>query len=61
MVIFFSNLGLYVQRNQIIRLHLIALLLAVACGCPSASNSYMPPPPPEITTVQPLVRDVVIY
>lgn len=47
--------------THLLKLYFIASLLAFTCGCPTASNSYMPPPPPEITTVEPLVRDVVVY
>jgi len=39
----------------------MALLFAMAGGCQSASNTYAPPPPLEVTTVQPLVRDVVVF
>lgn len=39
----------------------MGLLLVVSGGCPSNSNSYVPSDPPEVATVQPLVRDVVVF
>lgn len=50
---------LYLAR--FVKLLLILMPVIIGTGCPTASNTYVPPPPPEVSTVHPLVRDVVVF
>ena len=50
-----------IRRNRWIRRSCLGLVLSAAVSGCAPSNTFAPPPPPEVTVRHPDVRDVTVY